>query len=107
MQIEPPGALEWAMLILVGALAGAVNALRSFACESKSRRLVVGAMEGATALFVTIVSFLVLHSTLPAAFGLNIPPLGLIGMSGAIAHIGLRQTIRWLMRVAEAGTTAR
>lgn len=107
MQIEPPGEVEWAALLIVGALAGMVNALRSYAIRGQKERLLVGAVEGATALFVTITSFLVLHSILPQVFGLSLHPLGLVGMSGVIAHIGLRQSIRWLMRVAETATTAR
>ena len=101
MNIEPPGTTEWILLIAVGALAGMVNGLRSYAQRGKAERLIVGAVEGATALFVTVTSFLILHSVLPAAFGLHIPPLGLIGISGAVAHIGLRQTIRMVIRATE------
>lgn len=101
MNIDPPNAWEWILLLLVGALAGGVNALRSYAQKGTPQALVVGAVEGATALFATIVSFLILHSFVPAMFGVQIPTLGMIGLSGAAAHIGLRQTIRLVLRVAE------
>lgn len=101
MNIEPPGALDWLLLIAVGALAGAVNGLRSFAERGKAERFIVGAMEGATALFVTVTTFLIIHSVFPVVFGVSLPSLGLIGISGAVAHIGLRQTIRMVMRISE------
>lgn len=101
MQIEPPNAWEWMLLLLVGALAGAVNALRGYASQGTRQALLVGAVEGATALFATLVVFLVLHSFVPAMFGMQMPVLGAIGLSGAVAHIGLRQTIRLVLRIAE------
>ena len=101
MNIEPPSVLHWLLLILVGALAGAVNALRGYAQRGKTERLIVGAVEGATALFVTVTTFLILHSVLPVAFGVQIPPLGLIGLSGVVAHMGLRQTIRMVLRATD------
>lgn len=101
MNIEPPGTLDWFLLTLVGALAGSINALRGYASRGAKERLIVGAVEGATALFVTITSFLILHSVLPVVFGVVIPPLGLIGISGVVAHIGLRQSIRLALRVVD------
>lgn len=101
MQIEPPGLLDWLLLTLVGALAGSINALRGYASRGAKERLIVGAVEGATALFVTITTFLILHSVLPVAFGVTLPPLGLIGISGVVAHIGLRQSIRLALRVVD------
>jgi hypothetical protein len=101
MNIEPPALWDWIILILVGSLAGAVNALRGYAQRGRAERLVVGAVEGATALFVTVTTFLILHSVLPVAFGISIPSLGLIGLAGAVAHIGLRQTIRMVLRATE------
>lgn len=104
MNIEPPGTLEWSLLLIVGALAGAVNGLRGYAQRGKTERLIVGAVEGATALFVTITTFLILYSVLPVAFGVHIPALGLVGISGAVAHIGLRQSIRMALRIADRNT---
>jgi hypothetical protein len=101
MNIEPPGVGDWILLVLIGALAGAVNGLRSFAERGKTEKLIVGAVEGATALFVTVTTFLILHSVVPVVFGVTIPTIGLIGISGATAHIGLRQTIRLILRVSE------
>lgn len=101
MNIDPPSAMNWLLLILVGALAGAVNALRGYAQRGKTEHLIVGAVEGATALFVTVTTFLILHSVLPVAFGVQIPPLGLIGLSGVVAHMGLRQTIRMVLRATD------
>ncbi len=101
MNIEPPGTLEWVTLLMVGALAGVVNGLRGYAKRGPAERLIVGAVEGATALFVTITTFLILYSVLPVAFGVSIPSLGLVGISGAVAHLGLRQTIRLALRIAE------
>lgn len=104
IQIEPPDTLEWLLLLVVGALAGAVNALRSYAAKGTPQALIVGAVEGATALFATLVAFLILHSFVPAMFGVQIPVMGEIGLSGAVAHIGLRQSIRMVLRLAENAT---
>lgn len=104
INIEPPNTWEWLLLLGVGAMAGAVNALRSYAAKGTPQALLVGAVEGATALFATIVTFLILHSFVPAMFGVQIPVLGMIGLSGAAAHIGLRQTIRLALRIAENAT---
>lgn len=104
MNIEPPETWDWILLTLVGALAGAINALRGYAQRGKAERLIVGAVEGATALFVTITTFLILHSVLPVAFGVQIPALGLVGISGAVAHLGLRQSIRLVLRMADRTT---
>lgn len=104
MNIEPPGTLEWIALLLVGALAGAINTLRSYAQRGTKQALLVGAVEGATSLFVTVVSFLILHSLLPVILGVSLPALGLIGLSGAIAHLGLRQSIRLALRIADNAT---
>lgn len=104
MNIEPPGTLDWILLIVVGALAGAVNALRSYASKGTKQAVLIGAVEGATSLFVTVTSFLILHSLLPAILGVSLPALGLIGLSGAIAHIGLRQAIRFALRIADQAT---
>jgi hypothetical protein len=101
MNIEPPGVLDWALLVAVGALAGMVNGLRGYAQRGKTENMLVGAVEGVTALFVTVTTFLILHSLLPSMFGLNVPTLGLIGLSGATAHLGLRQTVRMVLRVTE------
>lgn len=105
INIEPPGVWEWIVLVVVGALAGAVNTLRSFAERGTTQAVIVGAVEGATALFVTVTTFLILHSFLPVLAGINVPSLGLIGLAGAIAHIGLRQTIRMVLRVVEQEKT--
>ena len=102
MNIEPPGLMEWSLLLLVGALAGATNALRSFSTRGMRQAMIVGAVEGTTALFVTITVFLILYSVLPIMAGIVIPPLGLIGISGAVAHIGLRQTIKMILRIVES-----
>lgn len=104
INIEPPNTWEWLLLLGVGALAGAVNALRSYAAKGTPQALIVGAVEGATALFATIVTFLILHSFVPTMFGVQIPVLGMIGLSGAAAHIGLRQTIRLVLRFADNAT---
>lgn len=104
MNIDPPGTLEWIALLIVGALAGAINTLRSYAQRGTKQALLVGAVEGATSLFVTVVSFLILHSLLPVILGVRLPALGLIGLSGAIAHIGLRQSIRLALRMADTAT---
>lgn len=98
MNIDPPGTLEWIALLIVGALAGAINTLRSYASRGTKQALLVGAVEGATALFVTVVSFLTLYHLLPEFTGRNLPALGLIGVSGVIAHIGLRQSIKMAIR---------
>ena len=104
MNIEPPGTLEWIALLIVGALAGAINTLRSYAQRGTKQALLLGAVEGATSLFVTVVSFLILHSLLPVILGVSLPALGLIGLSGAVAHIGLRQSIRLALRIADQAT---
>lgn len=45
MNIDPPNAWEWILLLLVGALAGGVNALRSYAQKGTTQALVVGVVE--------------------------------------------------------------
>lgn len=104
MNIDPPNTVEYIMLVVMGGFAGVVNALRSYAARGTKQALLVGAVEGASALFVTITSFLILHSLLPVILGVNLPALGLIGLSGAIAHIGLRQAIRLALRIADQAT---
>jgi hypothetical protein len=104
MNIEPPGIWDWLLLVGVGALAGSINGLRRYAQRGQKESILVGAIEGATALFVTITCFLILYSVLPLAFGINLSSLGLIGISGAVAHIGLRQSIRMALRIAENTT---
>ncbi|OZB37534.1 MAG: hypothetical protein B7X50_12370 [Alishewanella sp. 34-51-39] len=47
MNIDPPNAWEWILLLLVGALAGGVNALRSYAQKGTTQALVVGALDTA------------------------------------------------------------
>lgn len=104
INIEPPNTFEWLILLVVGSLAGAVNALKRYADQGKAQSVLVGAVEGGTALFVTIVTFLILHSFVQAFFNIHIPVLGMIGISGAVAHIGMRQTIRFVLRFAETAT---
>lgn len=101
INIEPPGLLDWLLLVVMGCLAGAINGLKSYSERGKTERAIVGAVEGATALFVTVTTFLILHSLVPVVFNVQIPPLGLIGISGVTAHIGLRQTIKLAMRISE------
>lgn len=104
MNIEPPGFTEYLMLIVIGGLAGVVNTLRSYASKGTGQALLIGALEGASALFVTVISFLILHFLLPAILGVSLPALGSIGLAGAIAHIGLRQSIRLALRMANNAT---
>lgn len=101
MNIEPPGLWDWIALTLIASIGGAVSALRTYARESRSTRVVLGAAEGATFIFVMITSFLILRTVLPN-FSLQVPDLGLAGVSGWIAHLGLRNTILILLRVAES-----
>lgn len=101
MNIEPPGLWDWIALTLIASIGGAVSALRTYARESPATRLILGAAEGATVIFVTITSFMVLRSVLPH-FNLQVPDLGLAGLSGWIAHLGLRNTIRLLLRISES-----
>lgn len=93
MNIEPPGTLEWIALLVVGALAGAINTLRSYAQRGTKRSPLVGAVEWVSAFFVTITSFLILYFLSPAILGVSLHPFGAIGLSGGIAHLGLRQAI--------------
>jgi hypothetical protein len=101
MNIEPPGTTDWLLLLLVGALAGLINGLRSYSQRGRTECLIIGAVEGVTALFVTITTFMILYSVVPGIFGKTVPTLGLIGLSGAVAHIGLRQTIRLVLRATD------
>lgn len=93
MNIEPPGTMEYIALVAVAGGAGAVNALRSYARPGTKQPLIVGAVEWASAFFITVTSFLILHFLSPAILGVSLPALGSIGLSGAIAHLGLRQAI--------------
>ena len=101
MQIEPPGLWDLIALTLIASIGGAVSALRTYARENRATRLVLGAAEGATFIFVMITSFLILRTVLPH-FSLQIPDLGLAGVSGWIAHLGLRNTIIMLLRITES-----
>jgi hypothetical protein len=100
MNIDEPRLWEWILLLCVGGLAAAVNALRSFAKPGTGNELIVGAIAGVTALFTTIASFLILYSVMPVMFGVSIPIPGTIGISGLIAYLGLRKAIRIALTMA-------
>lgn len=93
MNIELPGTLEYITLVAVAGLAGAINALRSYASPGTRQPLIVAAVEWASAFFITVTSFLMLHFLSPAILGVNLHPFGSIGLSGIVAHLGLRQAI--------------
>lgn len=93
MNIEPPGTLEYILLVAVAGVAGAINALRSYASPGTKQPLIVAAVEWASAFFITVTSFLILHFLSPAILGVNLHALGSIGVSGIVAHLGLRRAI--------------
>ena len=93
MNIEPPGTLEYILLVAVAGMAGAINALRSYASPGTKRPLIVVAVEWSSAFFITVTSFLILHFLSPSILGVNLNAFGSIGLSGIIAHLGLRQSI--------------
>lgn len=104
MLIEPPGMMDWMLLSIVGILAGVVNALRRYKERGEKEAAILWAVEISTAMFVTVISFLILYAFVPVALGLNLRTLGLIGVSGLIAHIGIRQAIRFALKIADNAT---
>ena len=84
----------------VGAMVGVINALKT---PSNGRRqtIRVRCVAATTAIFVTVDSFLILHTLIPVIYGEHVPVRGLIGLAGAIAYIGLRQAILMFIRIAE------
>lgn len=114
MSIDPPTALNWILLTIVGALAGAINALKAVQKTGLNLRqmALIWAVEEATALFVTANTFLVLHSFLPLliavlsrffpeASAINVPTIGLIGLSGWVTHVGLWNCILLVRGIRE------
>lgn len=101
-----PSNVEIALLFVVGAMAGAIGALQEYRKGGPRQSFIIGALEGLTAVFATVVSFLCLWSFLPVFIDRDVHNLGLIGLSGAIAHMGLRKTIRYLLaRFANGNVT--
>lgn len=93
MNIDSPGTLEYIALVAVAGGAGAINALRGYARPGTKQPLIVAAVEWASAFFITVSSFLVLHFLSPAILGVSLHVYGSIGLSGIIAHTGIRQSI--------------
>ena len=102
MNIEPPAGLDWALLLVVGAIAGAINALKAIQKKGLNlhQMILIWAVEVITAMFVTMNTFLMLDGFLPlfiavlanyfpGAFAVRIPKLALIGLSGWLTHVGL------------------
>lgn len=100
MDTPPPSGTELIALMVVGALAGAVNALKRFSAKGVPQSILIGATEGITALFVTIITYMILRSMEPELLGWKLDTFGMIGISGAVAHLGLRQSIRYASRLA-------
>jgi len=109
MNIDP---LHWILLTIVGALSGAINALKASQAIGVNKRqmALIWIVEEATALFVTISTFLVLHSFLPllivmlsrffpAAAALNI-------LSGWVTHLGLWNCILLVRGMRERRKTS-
>ena len=116
MNIDP---LHWILLMIVGALSGAINALKASQQTGVNTRqmALIWAVEEATALFVTVNTFLVLHSFLPLLIAMlsrffpessaiNVPTLGLIGLSGWVAHVGLWNCILLVRGMRERRKTS-
>ena len=104
MNIEPPGTPEYILLVTVAGVAGAINALRSYASPGTKQPLIVGAVEWASAFFITVTSFLMLHFLSPAILGVSLPAYGSIGLAGIVAHLGLRQAILLARGICDKGT---
>lgn len=99
MMIEPPGLTDWLLLLALGTLAGAISALRGYSsAKTMADRLVVGVMEGATTVFVTITTFLLLHSLLPL-LNIHVSTVGLVAAGAMVAHFGLRETVLLILRI--------
>lgn len=104
MNIEPPAAWDWILLGIVGMLAGVVNTLKRYRERGEKEAALLWAVEVSTAMFVTVVSFLILYAFVPVTLGMNLRTLGLIGLSGLIAHVGIRQAIRFALKIADNAT---
>lgn len=116
MNIDP---LHWILLTIVGVLSGAINALKASQKTGVNTRqaMLIWVVEEATALFVTINTFLVLHSFLPLliavlsrffpeAIAVKVPTLGLIGLSGWVTHVGLWNLILLVRGIRERRKTS-
>lgn len=116
MKIDP---LYWMLLTTVGVFSGAINALKASQATGVNKRqmVLIWIVEEATALFVTVNTFIVLHSFLPlliamlarffpAAAAINIPTIGLIGLSGWVTHVGLWNCILLVRGMRERRKTS-
>lgn len=119
MNIEPPGTLEWTLLVIVGLLAGMINAIKS--CEQTGLNIhqiaLICTVELLTAQFVTSTTFLVLHGFIPllvallagyfpAAEKVKIPVMALIGLSGWVTHVGLWNLLQLVRGIRERRKTS-
>lgn len=94
---------QWALLFLIGGLAGLIRALRAWRRKSSAGDMVVSLAEFCTALLVTWIVAIALGAFLPVKFpGLAVPMEGYIAVGGGVAHIGLRAAIKFLLRFAHA-----
>ena len=98
MDVATPSVAEWILLLALGSIAGAISALRGLKNASPADRLIVGAAEGATTLFVAVTTFLLAHAFLPL-FGVQVSTVGLIAASALAAHFGLRETIAAVIKL--------
>lgn len=119
MNIATPGTLEWILLVIVGMLAGSINAIKS--CErtglNSHQVALIWTVELLTALFVTSTTFLVLHGFMPLLIALlsgyfpsaekvNIPVMALIGLSGWVTHVGLWNLLQLVRGIRERRKTS-
>lgn len=104
MVIEPPAIQDWLLLLALGTLAGAISALRGYSnAATRADKVVLGLIEGATALFVAITTFLLLYSLLPVLVGVRLSTFGLVAASALVAHFGLRETVLLIVRLRSSG----
>lgn len=117
--MKDPETLHWVLLAVMGTLSGAINALKASQKTGVNARqmALIWAVEEVTALFVTINTFLVLHSFLPlfvimlakffpAASTIDIPMMGLIGLSAWVTHVGLWNLLLLVRGIRERRKTS-
>jgi hypothetical protein len=108
-----PDTTNWVLLSAVALIGGGINALKAYRSKSSFGDWVVWILEFLTTIFVTWLSYLMLSDFWPLIYDLirlfapslpkemRLPVAGLVALSGGIAHMGLRGTIKLILRIPD------
>lgn len=100
-------------MIAVATMAALVGGLNRYQSSRRSAdKILLFVVEALTVFFVTTVTYLVLHSTVPIFLlalsqlwppiqGTVIPSYGLAGAAGIVGHFGLRKTVSAVTKILE------